>query len=147
LSHIYVINEDDEFHKLTLLEHLTKYRQKGIDEINQIIEYEKSLDSKIKEKELQAKMKLFADIEDIVGEGRRKTKAEKDESLSNTERLRGIRENQQVERELQRNQLREIKDSNQNEYEIPIDSDVLEDQIDDLGMFSMLQKLDWDDEG
>lgn len=147
LSHIYVINEDDEFHKLTLLEHLTMYRQKGIDEINQIIEYEKSLDSKTKEKELQAKMKLFADIEDIVGEGRKKTKAEKDESLSNTERLRGIRDNLQVERELQRNQMREINDSNQNEYEIPVDENMLEDQNEDLDMFSMLQKLDWDDEG
>jgi len=147
LSHIYVINEDGEFHKLTLLEHLTKFKNKGIEEINQIIEYEESLDSKSKDNELQAKMKLFDDIEDIVGKGRKKTKAEKDDSLSKTRRLKGIRENQQVERELQRNQMREINDTDQNDYEVLVDSNMLEDQNEDLGMFSMLQKSDWSDEG
>lgn len=62
LSYVYTINEDGEFHKLNLLEHLTKFKYKGIDEIEQIIKYEESMEHRSKEHELQEKMKLYNDI-------------------------------------------------------------------------------------
>ncbi|QGS68168.1 hypothetical protein CV093_04530 [Oceanobacillus sp. 143] len=77
---------------------MTKYQHRGIDEIKQIIKYEESLDSKTKEKELQEKMKLYDDIQKIVGKGKKKTEMEKDDSLSKAERLRGIRDNQRQEK-------------------------------------------------
>lgn len=145
LTHIYVVNEDGEFHKLTLLDHLSKYRHKGIDEIEQIMRYEESLDSMGKEKELQAKMQLFDEIEAIVGEGRQRTKVEKDDELSKTERLRGIRENQRVERERLREIARKKSDDSQPD-DYGKESSVVDENHEELEMFRVTGNLDWDDE-
>lgn len=103
LSAIYVKNDEGNgFHQLNLVEHLSKYKIKSLEEIEQIIKYEQSADSISKEKELQEKMKLFDDIEKIVEEGRQKTEAERDDSQSKTQRLKGIKENQRQERIRQR---------------------------------------------
>ncbi|RDW18775.1 Mu transposase C-terminal domain-containing protein [Oceanobacillus chungangensis] len=146
LSYIYTINEDGEFHKLTLLEHLTKYQHRGIDEIKQIIKYEESLDSKTKEKELQEKMKLYDDIQTIVGKGKKKTEMEKDDSLSKAERLRGIRDNQRQEKELQRELLRKKKKDLVMDTQSIVESQDIQDQDDELSMFRAIQQLDWDDD-
>lgn len=145
LSHIYVINEDGEFHKLTLLDHLSKFKNKGIDEVNKIIEFEESVDHKSKERELQEKMKLFNDIEEIVEKGRRATLTEKDVGLSKTQRLKGIRDNQKIERELQRGLIKKENELLQMEEITFIETNMEEEQNDDLDMFRMIQKLDWDD--
>lgn len=141
LSEIYTINDDGSLHTLKLLDHLMKYRGKGMEEIEQIIEFEKEMETKSKEKELQQKMKLFAEIEQIVTEGRRKTEAEQDDSLSKTQKLKGIKENQRKERELQRELLRKEK-----VLEGPVDSyeptipEVDEDDYDDeLSLFRNLR--------
>ena len=149
LSHIHVINEDGEFHKLTLLDHLSKFKNKGIDEINKIMEFEESVDHKSKERELQEKLKLFNDIEEIVEKGQRATLAEKDNSLSKTHRLKGIRDNQKMERELQRELIKKENETPQPEQ--PEDmgfygNNILEEKNNELDMFKMLQRLDWDDE-
>lgn len=143
LSDIYTINEDGEFHKLTLLDHLTKYEHKGIHEIEQIIKHEDAMDGKSKERELQEKMKLYEDIQEIVGQGKKKTEAEKDETLSKTQRLRGIRENQREERELQRELKKEKKEVVET-LMVPTENNVKQD--DELDLFRAIQKLDWDDD-
>lgn len=143
LSYVYTINEDGEFHKLNLLEHLTKYENKGIDEIEQIIKHEQSMDNKSKEQELQEKMKLYDDIQTIVGQGKRNTEAEKDDSLSKTQRLRGIRENQWEERELQRELNIQKVEAGETLMESVGKQGHTEDELD---LFRAIQKLDWDDD-
>ncbi|MFS0752623.1 Mu transposase C-terminal domain-containing protein [Oceanobacillus sp. 1P07AA] len=145
LSNIYTINEDGEFHKLTLLEHLTKYKNRGIDEIEQIINYEESLDSKTKEKELQQKMKLYDDIQAIVDQGKKKTEMEKDESLSKAERLKGIRDNQRQEKDLQRELVRSRQKDLKMDSQTLIGSQENQIQDDELSMFRSIQQLDWAD--
>src|SRR5699024_6135894 len=39
-SHIYVLNEEKEFHRLTLLDHLTVYKGRNIEEVDRLTEYE-----------------------------------------------------------------------------------------------------------
>lgn len=143
LSYVYTINEDGEFHKLNLLEHLTKYENKGIDEIKQIIKHEQTMDNKSKEQELQEKMKLYDDIQTIVGQGKRNTEAEKDDYLSKTQRLRGIRENQREERELQRELNIQKVEAGETLMESVEKQGHTEDELD---LFRAIQELDWDDD-
>ncbi|MBV6682353.1 Mu transposase C-terminal domain-containing protein [Bacillus sp. JRC01] len=142
LSYIYTINEDGEFHQLTLLDHLSKYKRKGIDEINQIIKHEGLQVEKSKEQELQEKIKLYDEIQSIVQTGKQQTAAEKDSTLSKTSRLKGIRENQREERELQRDLLRNKAKEN---ISVEMQSSQVQKQEDDLDLFRTLQALDWDE--
>lgn len=96
--------------KFSLLEHLSMYSGKGEKEIEQIKNYEKELERAGKERELQEKMKLYTDIENIVKEAREKTEVERDYSKSNTQRLKGIKENQKNERLLQREKAKKERE-------------------------------------
>lgn len=138
LSEIYTINDDGSLHKLKLLDHLEKYYGKRIEEIDRIIEFEKKMEEKSKEKELQQKIKLFSDIEEIVAEGKKKTKAELDSSISKTQKLKGIKENQRTERELQRERLK--KEKEEKEYITPSEENLVEiDDGDELSLFRSLR--------
>src|SRR5690625_4858979 len=138
LSNIYTLNEGKSgFHKLTLLEHLSKYDGKGAAEIDQIIKYEKVIDDKSKERELQEKIKLFNEIEGIVADGKTKTEMEADPSLSKTEKLRGIRENNKIEKERQRELLRE-NEIHKEHY--PINVETNENDYDELALFRQLRE-------
>jgi len=143
LSEIYTVNEADQsIHKLHLLEHLTKYQDRGIDEIKSIIDYEKVTDSQSMEKELKEKMKLFDDIERIVEEGREKTKRSQDESISKTRKLMGIKENQRREREFHRKlDQREVEDNL-----IELENLTENEPVDELYLFRELQGLEGDEE-
>jgi transposase InsO family protein len=138
LTHIYTANEENNgFHKLTLLDHLTKFRSKGIEEIEQVIKHEQAIDHNGKERELQEKMKLFDDIEKIVAEGKQKTEEQKVDSMSKTQKLKGIKENQRKERESQRKLFQEEEDGVLEQQE------VVEDNInDELDLFRSLQGED-----
>lgn len=141
LTQIYTANEEtNEFHKLTLLDHLTKYKGKGIEEIEQVIKYEQAIDNKGKARELQEKMRLFDDIEKIVADGKQKTEEEKDDSMSKTQKLKGIKDNQRKERELQRKliQKEEVQVLEQEE----IDEENTDDELD---LFRSLQGEDWNE--
>lgn len=149
LSNIYTVNEDGEFHRLTLLDHLTKFKDKGMEEINEIIKFEESLDKNSKEKELQAKMNLFNEIESIVEKGSKKTLSERDESLSKAKRLKGIRDNQKTERELQRKKVWEDKEvigvSKETTTET-INAEAHNKNHDELEVFRVLRDKNRDDE-
>lgn len=144
LSYVHTINEDGEFHRLNLLEHLTIYENKGIDEIEKIIQHEQLLEKNSKENELQKKMKLYDDIQTIVEQGEKKTEATKDDSLSKSGRLKGIRENQRAERDL----LRELSKEKEEETETLMYSSEKNGQQhdDELDLFRAIQELDWDDD-
>ncbi|USK60401.1 DDE-type integrase/transposase/recombinase [Peribacillus asahii] len=139
LTNIYTLSEENhKFHKLTLVEHLMKYRNKGVEEVEQIIKYEKLMDSEAKERELREKIKLFDDIGKIVQEGQQKTEGQKDGTLSKTQKLKGMKENRRKERELQRQILQEQNVSLLEETE----TDEADNELD---LFRKLQVLDGDD--
>lgn len=79
----------------------------------------------------------------FVGQGKTRTEAEKDDSLSKTQRLRGIRENQKEERELKRELNKEKVEVNEKLKE-SIEKQV--EKEDELELFRAIQKLDWDDD-
>ncbi|WP_108671760.1 Mu transposase C-terminal domain-containing protein [Peribacillus acanthi] len=119
--------------KFSLLEHLSMYSGKGESEIEQIKNFERELERTGKERELQEKMKLFTEIEDIVKEAREKTEAEKDYSKSNSQRLKGIKENQKNERLLHREKAKKER-----EMEVILDESIEEE--DEFAMFR-----DWEE--
>lgn len=102
VSELYMFDESNQLHKLSLLEHLMAYSNKGIDEIDALRKQEKEVEDKGKEKELQEKLSLYSAIEGIAKEAKKKTEAERDYSKSKSQRIKGIKENQHNEKMLQR---------------------------------------------
>ncbi|BAU29724.1 integrase-like protein [Aneurinibacillus soli] len=138
LSELLMFDENGELHKFSLLEHLSMYSNKGVNEIEQLKKHEQEIDSKNKEKELQEKIKLYSEIENIVKEARERTEAEKDHSKSKSQRIKGIKENQRNERMLQRKKAKE--ESVFKEF-----SDELNDEIDEFAMFREWGESDYDE--
>jgi len=134
LSEVYMFDENGSLHNFTLLEHLTSYSNMGIDEIEVLKKLEQETDSKNQEKELQEKMKLYAEIEDIVKEAREKTETEKDYSKSKSQRIKGIKENQKNERLFQREKAKMGRESEELSN-VPIDGE------DEFAMFR-----DWEED-
>ncbi|WP_051640960.1 Mu transposase C-terminal domain-containing protein [Bacillus sp. MB2021] len=132
LSEVYMFDENGRLHKFTLLEHLTSYSNKGIDEIEVLKKWEQEMDNMNKEKELQEKMKLYTEIEDIVKEAREKTEAERDYSKSKSQRIKGIKENQRNERLLQREKAKKIREM----------GEILDDSLEEEDEFAMFR--DWE---
>ncbi|MGO4271183.1 Mu transposase C-terminal domain-containing protein [Paenibacillus sp. TAF58] len=136
LTNIYVIDENNQgLQKLTLLDHLTKYANKGIEEIERMAEYEQSMDEKSKDRELQEKVKLFTEIEQIVKDAKRKTDSERDYSKSKSKRLAGIKENQRNERLLHRGNINK-------KISITEDTYPHAEELDELQLFRQLQNDD-----
>lgn len=105
ISEIYMYEDDGRLQKLRLLEHLLAYAGKGLSEVMALKEYEKDKDRQNQKLELQAKMQLYEEIEAIVGNARKESAIERDPNLSKAQRIRGIKDNQQEERKLQRELL------------------------------------------
>ncbi|WP_431028651.1 Mu transposase C-terminal domain-containing protein [Lysinibacillus sp. LZ02] len=126
ISEIYMYRDDGHLQKLALLEHLLTYAGKGQDEVAALKEYEQDKDRKNQEQELQAKIQLYEELEVIVENAREESVAERDPNLSKAQRIRGIKDNQQAERMLQREILREP---------VPEASMELEEEFDEFAMF------------
>lgn len=139
LTHIYVRDEGLGVHKLTLLDHLRQYSFKSEQEVEQIQALEHERTSQSKERELQEKIKLFAEIDNIVQNARVKAELERDTTISKTKRLANIKENQRRERELEREKMRDN----------PRAEDALStlafhhDDEDELDLFRTVQEQNW----
>lgn len=106
LTTIFLLSDDKKFfEELTLAEYLSKFKSMSLEDINSVIVDEEVRSKQGKEQELQAKINLFSDIEDIVAGAREKAGAEQDVNASKASRLRGIKENLKEEREIERKQL------------------------------------------
>lgn len=144
LTYIYVMNEGEQgLLKLTLLDHLMKYANKGIEEIDQMATHEQKIDEKSKERELQEKVQLFTEIEHIVENAKRKTDSEKDYGKSKTQRLAGIKENQRNERLLHR--ISESKETSIVKRSI-LHAEKPDDEIDDLHLYFNSEDGDYHEE-
>jgi hypothetical protein len=86
-------------------------------------------------------MKLFDDIEKIVSKGKERTEADRDDSISKTQKIKGIKENQKKERELQRELSRAERGEVDIEYQQAFVSE--QEYDDELDLFRSLQ--DWED--
>lgn len=140
LTHIYVHDEDGHgVHKLTLLDHLKQYSFKSEREIEQIQALERERINQSKERELQEKIKLFAEIDNIVQDARVKAEAERDTTISKTKRLANIKENQRREKELEREKMRE----NPTVEDEPSILTFHDDDGDELDLFRTVQEQKW----
>ncbi|WP_306978192.1 Mu transposase C-terminal domain-containing protein [Alkalibacillus salilacus] len=103
LTHIFIFNrEEQSFITFSLVDHLEKYKSKSIDEVNVMLQAENEKDKSAKEDELQAKMQLLDQIEEIVRDGAGKTSKELNEEVSKSQKVNDIQENRRFERELNR---------------------------------------------
>lgn len=136
LGEIYFVEDDRKtFHILKLVDHLKKFNGKSEYEIEDYFNKHKELNEKAKDKELQNKVKLFNEIEEIVQNARETADIQRDETLSKRQRLRGITENSRKERELHKEKL---FSSNQEEEELEIGlSENEEVNIEDLNDFDV----------
>lgn len=100
MDYIYIKKDNGrDFEKCFLLEHQNKYKNKSFDDVQYLISREKLDVNLMKESELQAKVNLMDDIERIVDIAKQDYQYT---SESNTERLRGIDENRNIEKQLNR---------------------------------------------
>lgn len=141
LSEIYYVEEDRKtFHVLKLVEHLQKFNNKSEYEIDNYFKQEKEINESAKDKELQSKVKLYNDIEDIVKEARVSSKENKDNTLSKRKRLKGITENNRIERELHREKYFKSEDKVDEEDN---KESIVYQEDDELDIYSNINDETW----
>lgn len=103
MDYIYIRDEDGvNYEKCFLLEHQHRYKDRTLDEINYLLEYEKLQDKKYSDKKIQSKVDLISEIENIVEQAERQTDREQTKGISNKSRLKNIRQNRKVEKMMNR---------------------------------------------
>ncbi len=102
MDFIYIKSDDAKsFIKCSMIDKRT-YGEKTLDEILYYAEYQKlKLDENLN-RSRQANADLFADIKHITDKATKKTNEQRDNSLSNLERTRNIKENRAIEKEQER---------------------------------------------
>ncbi len=143
LTNIYFLTDNGQgFKKLTLLDYLSKYKDIENAELDEIFKNEKELERKSKDKELQKKIMLFDEIEKIVEEARNAADIDKDSSISKTQKLKGIRENNEMEKELYKKAIILEEDT-----EISLDENINDNlesnKQDKFDLFRQIQKESW----
>lgn len=101
----YIYIRDDKglsYEKCFLLEHQQRYKDKTLDEINYLLEYERQQEKKYSGNKIQAKIDLISEIENIVKQAEQQTFEEQTNVGSKKSRLKNIRKNRKVEKMLQR---------------------------------------------
>lgn len=91
-----------DFEKCFLLDDNNKYLGRGFYDIEYLFEYEKQQQQINEGQNVQTEVDLISEIEAIVQEGRRKTDSVQDQTLSNAQRIKGIRDNRAFEKEKRR---------------------------------------------
>lgn len=103
LDFIYIRDNDGlNYEKCFLLEHQQRYKDKTIEEVNYLLEYEKLQEKKYSDKKIQAKVDLISEIENIVEQAENQTDQEQTNIESKRGRLKNIRNNRKVEKMIQR---------------------------------------------
>lgn len=115
MDYIYIKdNKSNEFEKCFHLEHESKYINKSLEEIQQLFEYEKFSEKKILKEEVQSKIELISEIEDIVNSAKKQTESEK-YKISNNKRIKDIDINRKIEKTITRKEKSfELNVSNDN---------------------------------
>jgi len=102
MNFIYIKEQNGmDFEKCFLLEHQDRYKDKNFEEIQYLLEEEKLQIKMAEDKELQAKVDLIAEIENIAKEAEKSFKEEKSNE-SDSKRKKGIRNNRRLEKMINR---------------------------------------------
>lgn len=103
MDYIYIRDDNGlNYEKCFLLGHQQRYKDKTIEEINYLFEYEKMQEKRYSDKKIQTKVDLISEIENIVGQAKQQTAEEQTDVGSKRGRLKNIRQNRKVEKMLQR---------------------------------------------
>lgn len=103
LDYIYIRKENGrKFEKCYLLDHQERYKNKTIEEIEYLHQYEKLFEKQKEDAILQSKVDLISEIETIVQEAEKMTKEQQDTTESKSQKLKGIRKNRQIEKMINR---------------------------------------------
>lgn len=102
MSRIYLPSEDGKSYEVaTLLDHHKKYAGKTMEEVEYYFAYELLKKQQFAHEETQNKVDLASDIEHIVQKAQKSLNQEKID-LSNNQKVKGIRENRSIEKEVKR---------------------------------------------
>ena len=88
-----------DYEKCFLIDSENKYRGKSFDEIDYLFAYEKLQQQEHQSQQIQKEIDLMSDIEAIVQEAETKNNAVQEKTLSNNQRVKGIRVNRAFEKE------------------------------------------------
>lgn len=103
MDYIYIKSDDGiDFEKCFLLEHMGRYKNKTLDEIQYLLEYEKLKLQKSSDKEIQSKIDLISEIESIVKNAEKASKALNLSNESKSKKIKGIRKNRGFEKTINR---------------------------------------------
>ncbi len=131
ISEIYYIKEDGAYDVLKLVNYMSHYKDLSEEELNQIFIEVDRLNEKVKENELNAKFKLYNEIEKITKNAEREMEIVKDRSLSKSERLRNIRDNLEREREYHKNKDKDVNQIDTESDELELFEGIVDDWEDD----------------
>lgn len=113
LNYIYVHgNTPKDYEKCFLLESSSRYRDRTLEEIDYLLEIEKIEQKKSKDSVMQAKTELITEIEEIVKQAEKDFIQETETVESSRKRIKDIRENRKLEKEL--NRKNEVFNINEN---------------------------------
>lgn len=90
------------FERGNLLEHQNRYKSKTLFEIESLLQSETRQQQISKDNILQAKVNLMSDIEAIFKDAEKKTNKEANPNVSKTKKLKNIKENRAIEKQLNR---------------------------------------------
>lgn len=103
MSNIYLRTENGlKYEVCNLLDHQERYKNKTLKEIEFLYSQEKTNKDSFKKEGLDAKVNLMADIEDIFNSAKKKTENYQESNISKTQKLKDIRNNRYMEKELDR---------------------------------------------
>ncbi|MFC0212125.1 Mu transposase C-terminal domain-containing protein [Paenibacillus chartarius] len=135
VSNIYLRLSRTEFEVCYLLESQSRYKDQTLDDVNYLLEWEQKEHATYEEKELGDRISLAAEIESIVQDATRKTRAEQT-AQSKTAKLKGIRMNRDAEKQKNRESEMFVL----GREELPNSSKPKESEEDDF-MFDEIQLL------
>jgi hypothetical protein len=82
-----------------LLEHQEKYKSKSIDEIDQLIDYEKNSNDDFKHEKLENQLNLFLKIEEVVADAKFRKVNHQNMSITKSEKFKKVKETRTAEAE------------------------------------------------
>jgi hypothetical protein len=92
MDYIYLHSSSETlYHTCTLLNHQQRYKNKSIDEIDQLKEHEKDMKDNFKHEKLENQLNLFLDVEEIAKKANKRKKEEHDSSISKSKKLNQVK--------------------------------------------------------
>lgn len=143
MDYIYIIIDTRNFDKGFLLSHEDRFMGKTLEEIEYLLAYEKMQYEENQDEELQEKVDLISDIEDIVKEAGEQAKRESLGGASKSSRLKGIGANRNKEKMINRKyEYIELdkKSNNQEGKVVYINAEEDDGLSDDFNLIKKLQK-------